>query len=64
MVYGAAFIHRFEESNSYKQIQLLEKKTKDIFVQTDGAFILSVSRIGVVTGSSQRSQDDAQSSCL
>jgi transposase len=33
-----------------KQIKLLEKKIEDIFVQTEGAIILSVPGIGVVTG--------------
>lgn len=32
------------------QIQLLEKKIEDLFVQTEGAVILSVPGIGVVTG--------------
>lgn len=33
-----------------KQIQVLEKKIEDLFVQTEGAIILSVPGIGVVTG--------------
>lgn len=33
-----------------KQIQVLEKKMEDLFVQTEGAVILSVPGIGVVTG--------------
>ena len=33
-----------------KQIQVLEKKIEDLFVQTEGAVILSVPGIGVVTG--------------
>ncbi|MCL6574036.1 MAG: IS110 family transposase, partial [Bacillus sp. (in: Bacteria)] len=33
-----------------KQIKLLEKKIEDLFVQTEGAIILSVPGIGVVTG--------------
>jgi transposase len=33
-----------------KQIKLLEKKIEDLFVQTEGAIILSVPGVGVVTG--------------
>lgn len=33
-----------------KQIQLLERKIEDLFIQTEGAVILSVPGIGVVTG--------------
>ncbi|WP_338450916.1 transposase [Niallia oryzisoli] len=32
------------------QIKLLERKIEDLFVQTEGAVILSVQGIGVVTG--------------
>src|SRR5699024_9185090 len=33
-----------------KQIRILEDKIEDIFLQTDGAIILSVPGVGVVTG--------------